>query len=123
MDHSVGVGVLAHHVTAVVDADDPGLHRVWDIDPGELAALQQEATLWGYLCVGADVAVHARDLATVVDLLSSGPPGSRDVDGGDPAAPVAHEAVVPLAVVVAARDVATVVDAQRGGLHASASNS
>jgi hypothetical protein len=66
VDHAVGVGVLAHHLTAVVDADHPGLHRTRDIDPRELAAVQQKATLWsvGVLRVGAGVAVDARDLST-----------------------------------------------------------
>jgi hypothetical protein len=87
------------------------------VEPGEPAALQQEAPLGdrGGLQDHSGVAIGAYDLASVVDLDGLGALGAGDVDAGEAAAPVEQEAVVDAVLVpVLADDLAVVVDPHGG---------
>ena len=68
VDHAAGVDVLAHHLTAIVDAEGLRLHGIGDMDRGEPAPVQQEATLVIRARGRIGVAVDAHDLAGVVDV-------------------------------------------------------
>jgi hypothetical protein len=71
----------------------------------------------GMLDVSVGLAIAAHDLAAVVDPVGSGCLGARDVDGGEPAGPVAQEAVGGVAgLLLGAGDLAAVVECGRCGL-------
>jgi hypothetical protein len=70
VEPAVDVEVVTDHLTAVVDAAGHGYHGTQDVDPGELAAVEQETTPVRKL-ERALFAVHAHDLTAVVVFRAS----------------------------------------------------
>jgi hypothetical protein len=92
VEPAVGVEILAHYLTAVVDAEGLRLRCVGHTDRDEVTSGQQEVAL--VLRVPRariGVAVGPDDLSAVVDIVGLGASRTRKVDPREVAAPVAEE--------------------------------
>lgn len=108
---TLGVGVAADDLAAVLDVEGPAARGARDVDRLVGAVGPEEA-----VDRAAGIGVEAHDPAPVVDAMRLRDLGAGDIDRGEVAVPVAHEAVTfPAGVDVGADDLAAVVDAEGEG--------